>query len=218
MDIPIAVLLMAVLSAYPSSTRALNTVYKCTATDGAVSFQDFPCSTNARAETVDLAEATQAIDLPAIADAPAPREPVADVSDETIPSKPGPPGAWLCVREDASRYLSDTGIAQRRAVPLAMLGAPQDGLAEVYSRGGAGLSAPGVRASITRRPASGSLGAAYVWIEDTCRYANSAQVCAFLDTEIEATERRLRYAFSDTSVQVKVELEDLRTRAAGCRR
>ncbi len=197
---------------------AATTLYKCTGRDGAIAYQDFPCENDSRGETIALPPVPMANESMPALDVVAPTEPdtpVADVTD--APQEPVMPDAWLCVREDGSRYLSDTGIPQRRAVPLAMLGAPQDGLADVYSRGGAGISAPGVRAPVTRRPASGALGAAYVWVEDICQPASRGQLCTYLSTQIEKTESRLRYAFSDTSAQVRQELADLRTRAAVCR-
>lgn len=120
------------------------------------------------------------------------------------------------MRDDGTQYLSDSGIGQRRAVPLALLGVPGRRLADAYGAGGAGISAPGVGAPSSNRSPQGSLGGAYVWVEDTCARASGEQICAFLSREIDASQRKLRLAFSDTTAQVKAEIATLRTRAIDC--
>lgn len=207
--------LLSIMLASPLASAAV--AFKCTARDGAVSFQDRPCAVNEHAETLQLAEdpplQTAGNVAPAMPPADAPAKAVASLP---TPPQRSPPTGFLCTRDDGSRYLSDTGIAQRRAVPLAMLGVPSLGLADAYGAGGAGISAPGVRATSGNRLLHGSLGAAYVWIEDTCARASGEQICEFLSREIDQSERTLRLAFSDTTAQVKAEIAALRARAIDC--
>lgn len=215
----------ALLAMSPLPVPAVDIV-RCTTRDGEVRYQDRPCASDETVQTIRLVD-----DLP--------RVPVSESSrpavDEAVPAGAAPmrprsdapplddrrqhvAPAHVCQRDDGSRYLSDSGVGERRAVPLAMLGAPGRSLAEAYGPRGAGVSAPGVRAPPQDRSAQAAIGAAYTWVEDPCTPVSGDEVCEFLAGEIDKGETRVRRAFSDTAAQARADLAALQARAAPCRR
>lgn len=195
-------------------------VYRCVTAEGAISFQDMPCASDSRSQTIQLSDAPALAAptsvMPAGQDAPAKATPNSQAS---MPTPPAESSALLCQREDGTRYLSETGNGEQRAVPLASLGVPQDSLAEAYGgHDGIGVSAPGLRQVPVDRSWRGQAGALYVWVEDPCERIRGADLCEFLDSQVVDAERRLRLAFSDTQAQVRNELDAARRRSAGCSR
>ena len=196
-------------------------IYRCLGADGVIKFQDTPCHSDENSRRIELPDtpAVPSVDLPRRdAEKPA-TQPLSNDQAESTPASAADVGAILCTREDGSRYLSESGFGERRAVPLGMLGIPADSLAGAYAgRDGIGVSAPGLREPPVDRSHYGQLGGMYTWVEDPCVQINAAQLCGFLDGRIADAERRLRYAFSDTSAQVRQELDSLRIRAKQCPR
>ncbi|HET9031652.1 MAG TPA: DUF4124 domain-containing protein [Dokdonella sp.] len=199
------------------------TVFRCVGEDGVIKFQDTACKGNESGRKIELPEPSRASTAnPSASPVPQPDSkalvPTQPPSRARAVVKPGA-SAILCRREDGSRYLSESGRGEQRAVPLGMLGVPQNSLAGAYAGSdGIGVSAPGLRKPPTDRSVYGQLGTAYVWVEDPCARINGAQLCQFFGERIDDAERRLRYAFSDTSDQVRRELESLRQRARDCPR
>lgn len=215
-----------IMAVHPMTAAAIDIV-RCTTRDGDVRYQDRPCASGEAVQTIRLVD-----DLPRApveaAVMPSPAEDAA-VEASTAPSAiradatEEPHGrmapSHVCQRDDGSRYLSDSGIGERRAVPLAMLGVPGRSLADTYGPRGAGVSAPGVSAPPPRdRPAQAAIGAAYTWVEDPCMPVSGDEVCGFLATEVEKAETRVRRAFSDTAAQARADLASLQARAAPCGR
>jgi hypothetical protein len=212
-------LFVAVVSlfALPASAAI---AFKCTAVDGTVSFQDRPCRATEKTQKLDLSDKPSPNPgLPRNAPTQPARMPASDspAVAATAIHAAAPPSGFLCTRDDGSRYLSDDGIGESRAVPLAMLGVPGRSLGDAYGgSNGIGVSAPGLRTIPADNSLQGQIGSAYVWIEDPCEYVDGHQICAHLSAQIADAERRLRFAFSDTSAQVEAEISVLRTRAADC--
>lgn len=202
-----------------ATSAAAIEIVRCTTADGEVRYQDRPCAAGEAVQTIQLVDdlpRAAVPDEPSQVEAPAAGTPRTMVVDAPPPA-PTMPASWLCRRENGSRYLSDNGIGERRAVPLAMLGVPGRSLADAYGPGGTGVSAPGLRQPGIDRSPDAQIGAAYTWVEDACEPVDGAAVCRFLEGEIGAAEYRLRRAFSDTSAQVRAEIAALRERAAACR-
>jgi hypothetical protein len=221
MKVLVAALIGLLILAPPCGSAFATTVFRCVGSDGVVRFQDIPCLSGEKSRRIEMAEP------PFVAEPPRQPSGVIETRDAAQPPnlpKQAPASdpvifATLCKREDGSQYLSDSGRGEQRAVPLGMLGIPNDTLADAYAgRNGIGVSAPGLRAVPVDRSHRGSLGALYTWVEDPCVRINARQLCEFLDGRIIDAERRLRLAFSDTSAQVRTELEALRRRAASCSR
>lgn len=215
------ILVVILLSTNSGEPAAATSVYRCVGDDGIVKFQDMACQSGESSRKILLPEAPPP---PVVETNRADRKPPVKVVQSASPRESTPAvefnvSATLCAREDGSRYLSDSGHGEQRAVPLGMLGVPGDSLVDAYAgRDGIGVSAPGLRTPPVDHSSFGQLGAAYVWVEDPCRRINAGQLCEFLDERIDDAERRLRFAFSDTSAQVREDLESLRRRAKGCPR
>lgn len=212
------VVLPVILFGLIAGATQATTVYECVGPEGSVRFQDRPCAAGERSRRRVLTD--DPVPAPS---RPEPRtlagtEPGPARHDEApTPTQRAPPGGFLCQREeDGSRYLSDTGIGERRAVPLAMLGIPGGSLGDAYARDRVGVSAPGLRQIPTDASPSSQIGAAYVWIEDSCEPIDGWRRCAELQIEIADAERQLARAFSDTSAQIRQQIEALRIRGKDC--
>lgn len=198
------------------------TIHRCVGDDGIVRFQDQPCQRGEDSRRIELLDAPPPMSLPDRHETkPGPSVEAASPLIVPAPATETDPDlhATLCTREDGSRYLSETGSGEQRAVPLGVLGIPEDSLAGAYGgRNGIGVSAPGLRAVPIDRTRGSRIGALYTWVEDPCVRIDALQLCEFLDARIADAERRLRFAFSDTRAKVGSELQSLRLRATECRR
>ncbi len=214
-------LVALMFAAHWSNPAQATSIYRCVGADGVFKFQDAPCQSGESSRRIELPDAPTApmVEAPtsdpnepaAKSPAVAQREPAAAIESDI--------GATLCTRADGSRYLSDSGHGHQQAVPIGMLGIPGDSLAGAYAgRDGIGVSAPGLREPPVDRSRHGQLGGMYTWVEDPCVQINAARLCGFLGDRISDAERRLRFAFSDTSAQVRQELDSLRQRARQCPR
>ena len=213
------VLTMA-LACIPGSLIAVQ-VHECKGSDGVVRFQDSPCLAGETSRIRRLSgDPIQAAQVPA---------PMADTSvvhefaetGTSLPQAPASPpsSTYLCQREDGSRYVSDSGIGNRHAIPLGMMGYPPMSLAEAYGgANGIGVSAPGVRPVPVVPGRRGSAAGLQTWVEDPCARVTGAPLCNFYTSQLEDAQRRLRFAFSDTTKKVQTEINDWRARVASCRR
>ena len=215
-------LLALMLGAHLADALAATSIYRCVGLDGVVKFQDAPCRSDENGRRIELPDAPPApvVDVPKAdlneSSAPPSR---AVVQREPASEIPSVSASILCTREDGSRYLSDSGRGEQRAVPLGVLGIPRESLAEAYGgRDGIGVSAPGLREAPVDYSRHGQIGTMLAWVEDPCVEINTTQLCDFLGTRIADAERRLRLAFSDSRDQRRHELETLRTRARHCPR
>ncbi len=218
-----AALVALLLSVHLLAAAEAASIYRCVGADGVIRFQDQPCRSDESGRRIELPDvpvpAALAVprDVPKVPPAPA----AVDVAPGLVP-EPEPERAalaTLCTREDGSRYLSDSGHGEQRAVPLGVLGMPRDSLAEAYGgRDGIGISAPGLRKPPVDHSRHGQIGALHTWVEDPCVKINTSQLCEFLGARIADAERALRLAFSDSQAQRRNELEALRQRASQCPR
>jgi hypothetical protein len=194
-------------------------VYRCTAVDGAVGFQDQPCSRDQTQRVVELPDdpppPATAPTAPLVADTPAMTVDAAPIAPAA--SSPPPPAFFLCTRYDGSRYLSEDGVGSRSAVPFGMLAGSGQSLSDAYGgRDGIGVSAPGLRQAPSIPSAQMPLAGAYVWIDDECHHAGPAEACAWLRSRFDEVGYKLKRAFSDTAPQLKQEQAALRERMRGC--
>lgn len=206
----------------PSGSAQALPVFRCTASGGAITFQDRPCPQGTQSRIIELAgepDRAAANAAPTVTREAASAPSLSQHERALAPSDPLPaPSAVVCTREDGSRYPSESGRGDRQAVPLAMLGVPSQSLADAYAgRDGIGISSPGLRQPPTDASPEARLGAPYVWREDPCERLSGAPLCAYFDSRVADAERRLRLAFSDTAGAVRQELKGLRERAATCR-
>jgi hypothetical protein len=203
----------------PAASHAA-TAYKCVDRHGAVSFQDQPCRTGTKQQTIRLQEFAPPPEAPAAPDESAPDAYAYD-APEIAPPPPPPrttsPQFYLCTRYDGTRYMSDTGQGGSALVPLGVLGVPGRTLADAYGgSNGIGVSAPGLR-TIPRVPAgSVPFGGMSTWIDDECHIAAPREACTYLRSSLDDVNSKLRRAFSDTEAQLKQQQADLQQRLRDC--
>jgi hypothetical protein len=197
---------------------AAASVFRCTAADGSVAFQDRPCAAGERQQDVVLAPLPPP--PPATADiTPVPRDaPLPDPAAAVAPPAAEPPPRFdLCTRHDGSRYASRDGTGGYSLVPFGMLAGSGLDLAQAYGgRNGIGVSAPGLRQPPSIPAGEAPLAGAYVRIEDECHPATPAEACSWLRSRLDDVEKRLRRAFSDTAPALGQERTTLLTELRGC--
>ena len=207
-------LIFAVLSG-PAAAQAVQ-VYRCIASDGAVSYQDKPCPPRQKQSAVSLENAPTVSSLPqpaASATAPAPTATVT-AAPPALPPSPLPT-MYACTRyDDQQPYLSDT-LPGPYSVPMGALGAPGKSLDQAY--GGAdrlGMSAP---EEARKPPVGGSLLAnAYVQVQDDCHPASATQVCEELQRRFDANHEKLKMAFPSEQPPLQQREDQLRAQMQGC--
>jgi hypothetical protein len=199
------------------SCASAASVFRCTAVDGTVGFQDRPCGQNQTQRVIELPDdppPPTAATAPVVADAPAVR---IDLPAAPAAAALPPPDFFLCTRYDGSRYLSEDGTGSRSAVPYGMLAGSGRSLADAYGgNGGIGVSTPGLRPTPTIPSTHMPLAGAYVWIDDECHPAGPAEACAWLRSRLDEVGYKLKRAFSDTAPQLMQEQARLRERLSGC--
>lgn len=169
-------------------------VFKCTAADGAVGFQDHACAPGQRQQTMDVPGHAAPGYVPApVATAAAP-PPAARPAPAAMVAPPTPlPGMYACVGAvDGKHYLARSPPLPYLA-PLGAMGYPPQGLSQAYGApGGAGMSAP----EGAPKPRIGGPRAAtgMTEVHDSCQPATQAQVCRFVQKAYDENHRRLRMA------------------------
>jgi len=196
------------------------TAYKCVDAKGAISFQDRPCRSGEKQQSIPLPDSAPAPEATAMPPPPSAVPPPIPVPPEPAPApvpQIPPPEFYLCTRADGSTYLSEDGQGSSMAVPLGVMGIPNRSLADAYSGPNSiGVSAPGMR-NIPRVPArSVPFGGGYTWIYDECHFAEPPEACGYLRAQLNDVGEKLRRAFSDTTPQLKQQQTELRDRMRGC--
>ncbi|RDJ00551.1 DUF4124 domain-containing protein [Dyella solisilvae] len=186
---PCALLLLVIASA-PASAAI---TYQCTGADGRVSYQDKPCASGQRQQTLQLDESQ-----PTIAPPPAP-PPVRAVAEPAPPPPPAEPETplpvmYTCISAtDGKHYLSENGNPDPYQVPYGILGASQLPLSSVYGPpNSAGASAPELNRGRIR---PGLIANNYVWVQDQCHALTYAETCHALRNAYDANETKLKRAF-----------------------
>lgn len=194
------------------------TIFKCTAPDGAISYQDKPCPAHQHQGTLELSDAPIVTPAPApgassIGPAPA----VTSAAPVAAPSPASPlPRMYACTTYDGEKsYLSDT-LPAPYAVPLGALGYPGRSLDRAYGgRNRLGMSAP----EESRKPGfhRGPLIAnAQVMVQDRCVPAPHAQVCDELRRRFKANHEKLRMAFPSEKAPFQQREDALNAQLKGC--
>lgn len=215
-----APILAMILACIPCPLMAIS-VHECKGSDGVVRFQDSPCRPGEASRIRHLSgDPVHAVQSPAtVAGVGASGEPVDTAVQASQAPAQAPSSTFLCQREDGTRYVSDSGIGNRHAIPLGMMGYPPMSLAEAYGGpNGIGVSAPEVRQIPVVPARRGSAAGLQTWVEDPCMRVTGAPLCNFYASQLEDAQRRLRFAFSDTTKQASAEVEDWKSRVASCRR
>lgn len=210
---------MMIIVCVPAAAIAVS-IHECLGSDGVVRYQDSPCLAGETSRIRILpGDPVHLMQAPA----PAPANSTSETTIETRAPAPQPPLAppsstFLCQREDGTRYISDSGVGNRYAVPLGALGYPPMTLGEAYAGpNGIGVSAPGLRDVPVVRSLHGGAAGLYTWVEDPCSRVTGEPLCRFYADQLDDAQRQLRFAFSDTTAQVRGEIEDWQARVDACR-
>lgn len=191
-------------------------VYKCTGSDGRVTFQDKPCARTQRQDTIELTDPSPTAAPPARATTE--ERSAAPVSPPAPPPEPAAPlpRLYACTRAtDGKAYVSQNGYPEPYLAPFGVLGAVQLPLARVYGPGGGGgISAPEAnRGKVTAGMVSGS----YVWVQDQCRPLSFDETCHALQDDYDDNARKLRRAFKSDRPPLEQRDETLRAQLTNCR-
>lgn len=212
---PLAALLLIAFACAPPTATAV-TVYKCTAADGAITYQDKACAKLQRQATLELSDAPIVTPPPAplsTAGAPAPAATIAPAP--ALPPAPLP-RMYACTTYDGEKkYLSDT-LPAPYPVPLGALGYTTPSLDQAYGgRNRLGLSAP----EEARRPTLGRgplIANAQVMVRDPCVPAPRSQVCDELRRRYDANHAKLRMAFPSEKAPFQQREDALNAQLKGC--
>lgn len=194
-------------------------VYKCTATDGSVAYQDRPCARGQRQALVDVPSRPPPGYVPPSAGS-APPDVDADAPAPPLPAFVPPPAPlpelYACVGAvNGKRYLTRNPPGPYLA-PLGAMGYPPQSLAGAYGApDGAGVSAP----EVAPRPRIGGprIGAGMVEVQDACMPAPRAEVCDFVQREYDENHARLRRAMPGEQPPYEQRERELEARLRSCR-
>jgi len=189
--------------------------YKCTATNGAVVYQDAPCAKGQRQEVLDLPQ-----DL---GPAPPPAS-TSDTSTQAPATPPAPrpstpaaplPAMFVCLKAtDGKSYISENGDPQPYLVPFGILGAAPRPLSQVYGPGGGGgASAPELNRGRTN---PNLVGNNFVWVQDPCRPLSFSETCNALRDAYDDVEQKLRRAFKSDQPPLEKREAQLLSQLAQC--
>jgi hypothetical protein len=211
-----AVFALSALALAATAGARAETVYKC-ATDGQTIYQQTPCASSQRQETLHLQDSAPASGRMAPMPGPPQREEVAtDASPPPQPLQP-PPRMFGCIRAtDGKPYTSADGNPQPYLAPLGVLGVASGSLSDTYGNPNSAVaSAPELNRG------KGNVGAIassnYVWVQDQCRELSPAETCQALRSESDATQRQIRNAFKSDRAPLDAKDAQLRNQLQSCR-
>jgi hypothetical protein len=213
--VPAVALLMIAFGCAPRVAGAV-TVYQCTATDGAVTYQDKPCPAHQRQSTLELSDAPIVTPAPIASTPPPPSAGTAPAPVAEASPPPPLPTMYACASYDGEKqYLSDT-LPGPYPVPLGVLGYPGQSLDRAYGgRNRLGMSAP--EEARTPRIGRGPLIAnAQVMVRDHCVPAPPSQVCDELRRRFDANHEKLRMAFPSEKAPFQQREDQLNAQLKGC--
>ena len=206
----------AMLFAACVTRAAAENVYKCTTSQGAVAYQDYPCPQGTVQSQLWLPDAPPTPAQPAAATpAPADANPARPVAAAKPPA-PLPP-LWICRNaEDGSTYFSRNSAPPVRYVPLGVLGYPGHSLAQAYGPGGIGVSAPGMRQIPINTSPRDALASQFTPLQDQCVRATREQACGWLQKQYDDVTHKLHNAFKDQQAILQPQADELENQLNGC--
>jgi hypothetical protein len=214
MKVAIAAMVFLACASWCACARAQ--VYRCTAANGAVSYQDHACARGQQQKVIDLPSHAPPGYVPP---APATVPPAATAGASPLPAYVPPPSPlpvmYACVGAvNGQSYLANAPPPPYLA-PLGVMGYPPQSLSRVYgTRGGAGMSAPELS-----KPRIGGprIAAGMTEVQDYCLPATQAQVCGYLQKEYDENHRKLRMAMPREQPPYEQRERELQDQLRNCR-
>jgi hypothetical protein len=168
-------------------------VFKCTAGNGAVSFQDHACARGQRQAIIDVpSHAPPGYVPPPVATAPAPAS--TSVSPPVYVPPPAPlPTMYACVGAVNGKHYLTANPPGPYLAPLGVMGYPPENLSQVYgAEGAARESAPALAPKV--RVGGPSIATGMTQVQDACAPASQAEICHYVQEQYDENERELRMA------------------------
>lgn|SRR5690242_3680120 len=192
-------------------------VYRCTAANGSVSYQDRACAAGQKQTVLDVpSHAPAGYVPPAAATAPEVAASSASPPPVYVPPAPSPlPAMYDCVGAvNGKQYLTQSPPPPYLA-PLGVMGYPPQSLSHAYGTpGGAGMSAPELS-----KPRIGGprIAAGMTQVQDHCLPATQAQVCGYVQREYDDNHRKLRMAMPHEQPSYEQREQQLQDQLRNCR-
>lgn len=203
------------LAPWLSSRAGEITVYRCTGadTDAAVSLQDTPCPRGQDQETRRLVRPVDAPQAPT-----PPRAPLAPTQvQEPAPqglriTRVDPQPLYDCHRFDGTSYESESGVPERRWVPLWVLGMDPRAPPQMFGQVGRPkpappASQPGLSTATTDPTLAYGVGA---WVEDHCYRLPAQLACERRSSRLRELRRRIFNAGQSEGARLRIEQSGLR--------
>lgn len=192
-------------------------VYRCTASNGSVAFQDRPCAQGQQQKMLDVpGRAPPGYVPPPVATALSPPVPDALPPPAYVPPPAMPlPVMYQCVGAvNGKHYLARRPPAPYLA-PLGVMGYPPQSLSQAYGApGGAGMSAPELA-----KPRIGGprIATGMTEVQDYCLPATHAQICAFVQKQYDENAHALRIAMRSEQPPLELREQALQDQLRNCR-
>jgi hypothetical protein len=194
-----------------SSRAAELVVYRCTHAEGGVSLQDTPCPPEQQQETRALRRPVDAPAAPRPPPTPVAPEPAeAPMPEPIVLREPRP--LYECVRHDGTRYESESGIPERRWVPLWVLGLDPRAPPRLFGEVGRPApkpprSQPGLTTGV---PDAGLAYGTGAWVEDRCYRLPADMTCDRRRAQLSEIGRRIFNAQQRERDRLRIEQRGLR--------
>jgi hypothetical protein len=192
-------------------------VYRCTARNGSVAYQDRPCAPGEQQKVIEVPGHAPAgyVPPPAATAATAATTASATPPPAYVPPPTPLPTMYTCIGAvNGKQYLTSSPPPPYLA-PLGVMGYPPQSLSHAYgARGGAGVSAP----ELSRPRVGGSPAATGMTeVQDYCVPATRAKVCGFVENEYEQNDRKLRMAMPHEQPPYEQREHELQGELRNCR-
>lgn len=196
---------------------ALAQVYRCSAADGSVAYQDRPCAKGQRQTVVDVpAQAPPGYVPPAPASVAVPVANAGAAPRTGYMPPPAPlPEMYACVGVVNGKHYLARSLPPPYLAPLGVMGYPPRSLAQAYgTRGGAGVSAPELSKTRIGGP---RIAAGMTEVQDFCMPAARDQVCRYVQREYDENHRKLRMAMRSEQPPLAQRERELESQLRNCR-
>lgn len=197
-------------------TSACAQVYRCTAANGSVSYQDRACTPGQKQRILDVPGRAP----PGYVPLPAATAPSGAMASVPSPQSYVPPALlplpvmYTCVGAvNGNQYLTRSPPPPYLA-PLGVMGYPPQSLSQAYGApGGAGMSAP---ESAKPRIGGPRIATGMTEVQDYCLPATHAQVCGYVQREYDENHRKLRMAMPHEQPPLEKREQQLSAQLKSC--
>jgi uncharacterized protein DUF4124 len=195
-------------ASYAPASHATD-IYKCTAGNGEVTYQNMPCPRGAKSEkrVIDDTEPTTSAPAPLPPAAPPPAPSPAPFAPMP-PPPPGIPVMYGCVRATDGTPYTSNGPGQPYLAPAGIVGN--------YGSSLSAQAAPSAPEINRVKPTGQMIGNNYVWVQDSCHELSPEETCKALQDQLDENGDKLRKAFKSQQPPFEQRDAELRAQLKGC--